>query len=56
MVSRWSFAFTRKGLEDVFKEVLRTSSGRRLGDIFKEVLRASSSLDFHFRPIYDKLL
>ena len=64
MVLRWCFAFTRKGLEDVFKEVLGTSSGRRLGDVFKEVVRTSSGgrlddvlktgrRDFHFRPIYD---
>ena len=48
MVLRWSFAFTRKGLEDVFKEVLGTSSGRRLGDALKKGRR-----DFHFRPIFD---
>ena len=48
MVLRWSFAFTRKGLEDGFKEVLGTSSGRRLGDFLKKGRR-----DFHFRPIYD---
>ena len=48
MVLRWSFALTRKGLEDVFKEVLGTSSGRRLGDALKKGRR-----DFHFRPIYD---
>ena len=64
MVSRWSFAFTRKDLEDVFKLVLRTSSERRLGNVFKEVLRTPSGRrlgnvlkkgrrDFHFRPIYD---
>ena len=48
MVFRWSFAFTRKGLEYVFKEVLRASSGRHLGDVLKKGRR-----DFHFRPIYD---
>ena len=48
MVFWFSFAFTRKGLDDVFKEVLRTSSGRRLGDVLKKDLR-----DFHFRPVYD---
>ena len=42
MVLRWSFALTRKGLEDVFKEVLGTSSGRRFGDVFKKVVRTSS--------------
>ena len=35
-------------LGDVFKEVLRTSSGRRLGDGLKKSRR-----NFHFRPIYD---
>ena len=39
MVSKWSFAFTRKSLKDVFKEVLRTSSGGRLK-------KTSSSLSF----------
>ena len=44
----WSFAFSRKGLEDVFMEVLRTPSGRRLGDVLEKGRR-----DFRFRPIYD---
>ena len=48
MVFRWSFAFTRKGLEDVFKEVLKTSSGRRLGNVLKK-----GRHDFHFRPTSD---
>ena len=48
MVFWFSFAFTRNDLEDVFKKVFRTSSGRRLGDVFKKGRR-----DFHFRPIYD---
>ena len=48
MVFMWSFAFSRKGLEDVFMEVLRTPSGRRLGDVLEKGRR-----DFRFRPIYD---
>ena len=47
MVFMWSFAFSRKCLEDVSKEVFRTPSGRRLGDIIKKGRR-----DFRFRPIY----
>ena len=49
MVSRWSFAFTRKSLENVLrrvKEALRTSPGRRLDYVLKNGRR-----DFHFRPI-----
>ena len=37
-----------KVLKDIFKEVLKASSGRRLGDVLKKGRR-----DFHFRPIYD---
>ena len=49
MLSRWSFAFTRKGLEDVlrlFKEVLMTSLGRHLDDILKK-----ARCDFDFRQV-----
>ena len=37
-----------KTSQNGFKEVLRTSSGRRLGDVLEKGRR-----DFHFRPIYD---
>ena len=37
-----------KTSQNGFKEVLRTSSGRRLGDVLEKDRR-----DFHFRPIYD---
>ena len=47
MVVRWSFAFTRKSIEDVLrrlKEVLRTSpAGRRLGDVLKNAVATSIS-------------
>ena len=50
--------------EKVLKEVLGTSSGRRLGNVFKEVLRMRSGKrlgdffkkgrrDFHYRLIYN---
>ena len=46
MVSRWSFAFNRKSLENVLKrlkEALRSSPGRRLDDILKMVVATSIS-------------
>ena len=53
MVSKWSFAFTIKSLEDDVRrlyggleDVFRTSPGRRLDDVLKKGRR-----DFHFRPI-----
>ena len=51
IVARWPFAFIRKSLEVVLtrlKEVLRTSSGRRLDDVLKKGL-----CNFHYRPIQD---
>ena len=62
MVFRWSFAFTRKGLEDVFKEVLKTSCGRRLGNVFKKVVTTSildqpkTSLRLKLRRFYDVIV
>ena len=50
MISRWSFAFTKKSFGDVLKRlegILRTSPGRRLGNVFKKGCH-----DFQFRPIY----
>ena len=49
IVSRWSFVFARKSLKDVLrslKEVLKTSSGRRLDNVLNKGRR-----DFHFRLI-----
>ena len=46
MVSKWSFAFTTKGLEDVLrclKNVLMASPGRRLGNVIKKVVATSIS-------------
>ena len=62
MVFRWSFTFTRKGLEEVFKEVLKTSSGRRLGNVFKKVVTTSildqptTSLRLKLRRFYDVIV
>ena len=51
MVSRWSFTFTRKSLEDVLrllKDVLKTYPEGRLGEVLKK-----GHHDFHFRLIYN---
>ena len=46
MISWWPFAFARKSLEDVLrrlKEILRTSSGKRLDDVLKKVVATTIS-------------
>ena len=62
MVSRWSFDFTKKSLEDVLrrlKEVLRKSPGRRHDDVLKKVVATSisdqskTSLRSKLRRFYD---
>ena len=62
MVSRWSFDFTKKSLEDVLrrlKEVLRKSPGRRHDDVLKKVAATSisdqskTSLRSKLRRFYD---
>ena len=52
MVSRWSFTFTRKSLEDVLrllKDVLKTYPEGRLGEVLKK-----GHHDFHFFGIKSK--
>ena len=49
MVSRWSFALTRKSLQDLLrhlKEVLRTSCRRGIDDVLKKDCH-----DYQFRSI-----